>query len=140
MTTVEAGLFSINNASGIRVGNLSVDYDPLPMTQGRVTAVQSPTQYTLELDPGFPSLMLPHFLGTIDGGWGGKTGAAWIILKDKAQPTRHKLGTLNLIRCDPGPLPFRCALASHLSPFLRLHFSMTCPLFRKLGLSSAFGA
>ena len=97
VTTVEAGLFSIQNVSRIRVGNFTVDYDPLPMTQGTVTAVQSPTQYTLQLEKGFPSLMLPHFLSTINGGWG-VGGAAWAIVKDKARPTAHKVGTLNLIR------------------------------------------
>lgn len=35
VTTVEAGLFSIENATGISVGNLTIDYDPLPMTQVR---------------------------------------------------------------------------------------------------------
>ena len=59
VTTVEAGLFSIKNTRALSVGNFTVDYDPLPMTQGWVTAVQSPTRYTIQLEPGFPSLAMP---------------------------------------------------------------------------------
>ena len=97
VTTPMAGLFNIQNASRLSVGNLTVDYDPLPMTQGFVTAVQSPTQYTVQLSPGFPSLNEPQFVEIIDGGWGAG-GAAWVIIKDKERPTVHKNGTLNLIR------------------------------------------
>jgi hypothetical protein len=126
VTTPMAGLFSIQNASNLRVSNLSVDYDPLPMTQGRVTAVHSPTSYTIQLAEGFPSLMSPQFTATLgyarlvcacepsyhprhvlltgtgghcarSGGWG-VGGAAWAIVKDPARPTVHKNGTLNLIR------------------------------------------
>jgi hypothetical protein len=103
VTTVEAGLFSIQDAKGISIGNLTIDYDPLPMTQGRVIAVKSPTSYTIQLAPGFPSLNDAPFPGTIGGGWG-NGGAAWIILKDPALPTRHKNGTLNLIRVAVSPL------------------------------------
>jgi hypothetical protein len=67
------------------------------MTQGRVTAVASPTQYTVQLEPGFPSLMEPQFVETVGGGWG-VGGAAWVIVKERAMPTVHKNGTLNLLR------------------------------------------
>ena len=97
VTTPMAGLFSIQNASRLAVGNLSVDYDPLPMTQGRVTAIASSTQYTVQLEPGFPSLMEPQFVETVGGGWG-VGGAAWVIVKERAMPTVHKNGTLNLLR------------------------------------------
>lgn len=97
VTTPMAGLFSIQNASQINVRNLTVDYDPLPMTQGFVTAVQSPTEYTVQLIANFPSLMMPQFMETIGGGWG-VGGAAWVIVKDRERPTVHKNGTLNLIR------------------------------------------
>ena len=97
VTTPMAGLFSIQNTSTLSVSNLTVDYDPLPMTQGFVTAVQSPTRYTVQLEKGFPSLMSPQFMATIGGGWG-DDGAAWVIVKDSARPTVHKNGTLNLIR------------------------------------------
>jgi hypothetical protein len=89
VTSPTAGLFSISNTHGISVGNFTVDYDPLPMTQGKVTAVKSSTEYTIQLDAGFPSLMLPYFNATTN---------KWAIVKDPSQPTRHKLGTLNLIR------------------------------------------
>lgn len=88
VTTPRAGLCSITGGWHLSVGNLTVDYDPLPMTQGTVVAVQSATQYTLKLDAGFPSLNLPHFLES----------TKWIIVKDRAHPTRHKVGTLNLIQ------------------------------------------
>ena len=88
VTTPQAGFFSTNNARRLSVGNITVDYDPLPMTQGWVTAVQSPTRYTLKLDPGFPSLDLPHF----------KEATKWALVKDKAHPTRPKEGTLNLMQ------------------------------------------
>eukprot|EP01043_Picozoa_sp_COSAG02_P083735 COSAG02_NODE_21700_length_778_cov_0.905744_1_plen_220_part_01 len=39
VTSPMAGLFSIQNASRLSVGNFTIDYDPLPMTQGFVTAV-----------------------------------------------------------------------------------------------------
>ena len=97
VVTPMAGLFSIQNARRLRVGNMTIDYDPLPMTQGFVTAVQSPTQYTVQLQAGFPSLNEPQFVETIGGGWG-VGGAAWVIVKDKVRPTVHKNGTLNLIR------------------------------------------
>ena len=76
VTTPTAGLFSLTDARDLQIGNLTVDYDPLPMTQGFVTAVTSSLEYTLQLEPGFPSLMLPHFLATLGGGWG-ESGAAW---------------------------------------------------------------
>ena len=49
-----------------------------PMTQGMVTAVQSPTQYTLQIEPGFPSLMHPVFAQS----------QKWVIVKDKASGAR----------------------------------------------------
>lgn len=97
VTTPMTGLFEVTAARGLRIGNLTVDYDPLPMTQGYVTAVQSSVNYTVQLQPGFPSLMLPHFMRTLGGGWG-VGGAAWVLLKSRAHPTRHKEGTLNLIK------------------------------------------
>ena len=36
-------------------------------------------------------------MATVGGGWG-VGGAAWVIVKDRARPTVHKNGTLNLIR------------------------------------------
>ena len=86
VTTPQSGLFSITHCKRLRVSNLTVDYHPLPMTQGRVVAVRNATEYTLEIDAGFPSLMLPVFLES----------TKWVLIKDKQRPTVHKLGTRNL--------------------------------------------
>ena len=40
-----------------------------------VTAVASPTRYTVQLDEGFPSLNMPHF----------KESTAWVVIKDKVR-------------------------------------------------------
>ena len=86
VTTPLAGFCSISSAPRLTIRNISsIDYDPLPFTQGLVTAVRSPTEYTLAVDDGFPSLMLPHFLQSV----------RWLVVKDKNDPKRqrHKLGT-----------------------------------------------
>ena len=88
VTTPRAGFLAVDDAAELTVANFSVDYDPLPITQGVVTAVQGPRRYTMRLDPGFPSLMQPQFLEATDG--------RWMIIKEKAAPTRHKVGSRNL--------------------------------------------
>ena len=50
VTTPLASLFSVVAANSLRIGNLSVDYDPLPMTQGRVVRTRSPLHYTLQIE------------------------------------------------------------------------------------------
>lgn len=111
ITSPRSGLFGIGPARELHVGNLTIDYDPLPMTQGKVIAVHSPTQYTLQIDPGFPSLMLPHFLEATNG--------RWMIIKERAAPTRHKVGTrnLNVVKgwIDRGDGIFDVTLQSNLS-------------------------
>ena len=39
---------------------ISLDYDPLPQTQGRVSAIVSPLQYEVTIDEGFPEPTAEH--------------------------------------------------------------------------------
>ena len=86
------GFLKSTNSTRLTVRNLTIDYDPLPMTQGRVVAVQSPLQYSLKIDAGFPMLSAPYFFSS-----GSLRAERWAILKDRAKPTRHKEGSLNLL-------------------------------------------
>jgi hypothetical protein len=50
------------DCTNIIVRNFTVDYDPLPFTQGTVVRLdQSSASFTLELDEGFPDPTLPPF-------------------------------------------------------------------------------
>jgi len=90
ITTPQAGVFSISTSRKLTISNITIDYDPLPMTQGYVTAVASATRYTVQLSKGFPSLMMPHF----------KASTSWVVIKDKKIKTRHKLGSMNMMNVD----------------------------------------
>jgi hypothetical protein len=46
----------------VQIKDLSVDYDPLPFTQGRVVAIDSSAgSFDLDIDEGFPLLSEPYF-------------------------------------------------------------------------------
>lgn len=54
-----AGLLAVTDSSDIVLSGLSVDYDPLPVVQGTVTAVNAQAQTVdLALDNGFPDFTL----------------------------------------------------------------------------------
>mmetsp|Transcript_40925 Transcript_40925/g.133674 ORF Transcript_40925/g.133674 Transcript_40925/m.133674 type:complete len:623 (+) Transcript_40925:3-1871(+) len=91
VTTPVAGFLRVTNATRLLVSNLTIDYEPLPMTQGRVVAVRSPLRYSLKIDNGFPMLSNPYFVAS-----GAYRAERWALVKDRAAPTRHKEGTLNL--------------------------------------------
>jgi len=56
------GLFNLTQCSNSIIKGFSIDYDPLPFTQGKLTAVR-PTgpSVDVELAKGFPLLDTPHF-------------------------------------------------------------------------------
>lgn len=87
VTNPEVGLLSLRNCANITLENLTLDYDPLPFTQGTVTNVTGPTQFQVALQPGFPSLSESWFLSAPE---------KWGLLRDSSQPLRVKAGALNV--------------------------------------------
>ena len=58
----------ISGSSHVTVRDLTIDYDPLPFTQGTITAFdKTATQITVKVDPGYPDD--PPFLATITDGF-----------------------------------------------------------------------
>lgn len=61
-------LFGRSDAAGILIDDslhtfirdLAVDYDPLPFTQGRICAVNSPREFDFAIDAGYPEPTAPH--------------------------------------------------------------------------------
>jgi hypothetical protein len=75
----------IRGSSRIIVKNLSVDFEVLPHTQGRVTAVdREEGTLTVKLDPAFPDLDSPHFR---------RADYRWGFIKDRDDPVAFKEGT-----------------------------------------------
>jgi len=56
----ESGLF-LFDCDNVIFRNLSVDYETLPFTQGRITALPEKSAYDLEIDAGFPSPLAEQF-------------------------------------------------------------------------------
>ena len=57
---IQTSLLSVQNSDHVIVKGFTVDYNPLPFTQGTITAIK-PSYVTVQLMPGFPSLNLPQF-------------------------------------------------------------------------------
>ncbi len=57
-----AGLFNIEACSNVILKGFSVDYDPLPFTQGKVAGINTDEKYVeVELSEGFPMMSEPYF-------------------------------------------------------------------------------
>ncbi|MCF7818243.1 MAG: right-handed parallel beta-helix repeat-containing protein [Kiritimatiellales bacterium] len=68
-------------STNIIIRNFSVDYDPLPFSQGSVVAVDpADSSFVFELHPGFPTPDDPFF----------KSTSSWGMLKDTKHPGRLK--------------------------------------------------
>lgn len=88
------------------IRNFSIDYDPLPFSQGRVTKIlPDKTGFLLELDPGFPAPNDPFFASC----------RSWGMLKNAVQPGRLKANVPSFFRyadiLDESNDLFRVALA-----------------------------
>lgn len=61
-TDPRKGGFIVQGATGLRIRNLIIDYDPPPFTQGTVVAVDAANgRFDLRLDAGFPTPDAPWF-------------------------------------------------------------------------------
>jgi hypothetical protein len=87
VTNPEVGLLSLRNCSNITLENFTLDYDPLPFTQGTITAISGPTSFQVTLQAGFPSL---------SQSWFSSAPEKWGLLRDSSQPLRVKAGALNV--------------------------------------------
>jgi hypothetical protein len=62
ITHPEIGAISIENSSHITLKNFKIDYDPLPYSQGIITAVNlSEGWFEMEIDKNFPEPDKPYF-------------------------------------------------------------------------------
>ena len=84
----QKGFLRLSVSERVIVRNLSIDYDPLPVTQGWVKSVDAADHSLIvELEPGFPSLEEEYF----------RTGThQWAVIKDKDNPRRPKRGLPNV--------------------------------------------
>lgn len=103
----QMGFLRLMQCERVIVRNFSIDYDPSPVTQGWVKAVE-PEAHALvvALAPGFPSLEEAHF----------QTGThRWAVIKDKENPRRLKRGLPNVAPLEDwervGERTFRVVLA-----------------------------
>ena len=82
------GFLSIFKSNNIIVKNLFIDYDPLPFTQGKITAVNLEDKtFELKIDEGFPYLNHSMFQ---------ESKEVWGMLKDPKIPGKLKDGAPNL--------------------------------------------
>ena len=82
------GFFSVFKSENIIVKNLFIDYNPLPFTQGKVTAVDLKDKFfELKIDEGFPSLNEKMFQ---------EASRVWGMLMDPEIPGKLKDGAPNL--------------------------------------------
>ncbi len=66
----QVGVMFFDGCGKVIVKDLSIDYDKLPFTQGKVTAVNSTNKtFDLTIDDGFPQLDEPYFI-TAPEKWG----------------------------------------------------------------------
>ncbi len=78
-------------STNLIVRNFSIDYDPLPFSQGVVTQIlPDGTGFLLELDAGFPDPNDPFFASC----------DSWGMLKDAAHPGRLKANVPSFFRYD----------------------------------------
>lgn len=66
----ETGFIQFTNCTNVIFKNISVDYNKLPFTQGKVTAINlSNKTFDFTIDPGFPSLEEAYFVNATQK-WG----------------------------------------------------------------------
>ena len=81
------GFFSIFKSHNIIVKNLSIDYDPLPFTQGKIVGVNIKEKtFDFKIDEGFPSLNMEMFQ---------KASKVWGMVMDPKIPGKLKDGAPN---------------------------------------------
>jgi len=84
------GVFRFHHCDSLLVKNLTIDYNPLPFTQGRVKRIVSKDQVEIAVDIGFPSPMDWYFSTSETKKWG--------LLRDNKPPyLTLKLGTRSMI-------------------------------------------
>ena len=72
----ENGGIGFTHCTNISVEGFTIDYDPLPFTQGTITAVDTSNgTFDLLIDPGYPELSLPAF-SIAESKWGLKVDLA----------------------------------------------------------------
>lgn len=64
-TTLSAGGILISGCRGLTLKNLTLDFDPLPFTQGRITRIQG-NQVHFQIDRGYPRLTPPYAVRQIN--------------------------------------------------------------------------
>ena len=81
------GFFSIFKSQNIIVKNLTIDYDPLPFTQGKIVGVDIKNKtFDFKIDEGFPSLNMGMFQDA---------SRVWGMLMDAKIPGKLKDGAPN---------------------------------------------
>ncbi|MEP4596649.1 MAG: right-handed parallel beta-helix repeat-containing protein [Cyclobacteriaceae bacterium] len=84
----ECGFVKLFNSSNVIFKDFSIDYDPLPFTQGVVIATDTiSSTFDLKIDDGFPLLSDPQFTDTPE---------VWGVLIDKNIPGKLKDGAPGL--------------------------------------------
>lgn len=82
------GFFFVLNSENIILKNFFIDYDPLPFTQGKITAVNLKDKFfEFQIDEGFPSLKENMFQ---------EASRVWGMLMDPNIPGKLKDGAPNL--------------------------------------------
>jgi parallel beta-helix repeat protein len=104
--TPDMGFSRLHESSHVVIRNFSIDYDPLPFTQGVITALDaSQGIFDVLIDEGFPAPNAPMF----------EAYRSWGMLKDPKFPGRLKVGSDSYYprtRCEPvGDRHFRITLA-----------------------------
>lgn len=107
LTDPTAGGFYISGSRRVTVRDVAIDHDPVPFTQGVITAVDREAGwFELDLQPGYPSLEEPWFAEAPSpyGRWGMifdpverrlKTGAPDFIFMDSWEPVRDRIWRLH---------------------------------------------
>src|SRR5579871_1610022 len=68
LNTTRDSTLHVSSSSHVTIRDLSIDYDPLPFTQGTITGLdKTATQITVKVDPGYPDD--PAFLASITDGF-----------------------------------------------------------------------
>lgn len=133
--------FNMNNANNICLKNLSVDYDPLPFTQGVITKINSDgTVVDVKIDKGYP--MDTNFAGKVTSGFftvfdrktqAPKVGARNFITPKSASVVSDGVLQIQLAwsgtesGCGPGQIPLAIgdvvAVKPHLSTAINVENS-----------------
>jgi hypothetical protein len=98
INTARASTLTISGSSHVTLRDLTVDYDPLPFTQGTIAAFdKAALQITVKVDAGYPDD--PAFLATITDGFFKVMDRATKALKPGA---RDFLNPVKVERISPG--------------------------------------